>query len=1509
MDDLNPQEQAAPAKAAGRRRWVVRILRAVAWVVAGIVALLLLVCALLYVPPVQRWVVKTACRTASEATGMDIRVGELRLWFPLTLHVGDVLVVSEGDTLADIGRIDVDVRLLPLFRGHVAVDEVVVEQARVNTLDLISALQVEGYIGELRVDGTNVALGEGSVRVEALSLAAADVAIVLPDSVPEEEEEEGEPTEWVVTLEQIALDSVGFHLRMPEDLGVDALLGQASIAGVLDLGSGSYTFADLVATGSSVGLDLNGDTIGAGLDFSHLRLEGVALDIPSVAYSLDGSLTVQIDSMAGRERSGLTVTDVKGQVLMDSTSLTLNPFRLVTAESDADVQLRMDMDAFSVPTAEEPDIVPGQFSAHVSGHFGKGDIAICSGLPLMADILPGDCQVAATVSAEGNMLSLSVPTLMVYIPGHLQIEGEAMLTNVMDTLGGMTLDAYIEAQAPDIDFVKSAAGDAADSFTLPRGMTLSSEIHMAANALSAVAQLSTPQGSAHVEADYGLSDERYKVDATARELLINQFLPLSDTIRLSADIAAAGQGFDFFSTHTAAQADIRISEGQFGAFCLDSLALAATLANGDLQAQLSADNPQMQLAADIASHLPGDTLNAALGLDIRHVDLYAMGLTASPFSLDEEALSLDFRSADSLTQMKAQTGDFEADFHAECHLLDIATRFSDMATDMSEQISRHELNPATLKAYLPSATLQLQAGTDNAVAELLALNGIGYESIGADMLLSPEMGVGGRALVQSLTMEGLLVDTIFVGLKQDSAQFDFHITAACPDQETMPGFHAALDGYLATRSADIHIVYDNLEGQRGIDLGLHATVGADSTLTASLYPEQPVLAYRHFAINDGNYLSLSPGNSLSADVQLTSLEDSCYIAIQAHPAGDIRQDIQLTVQDLDLSQLLTLLPDMPSMGGLINIDAAYHATDENFWVTGTGGVNGLTLDTSPLGDVGSEFAYRPQGTNTHEVMARLTHDGTEVASLAGSYTDSLAGRLDAELSLTELPLSLLNPLLSEQMISLGGALSGQLSAHGPMDALVINGQLLPDSMAATYELYSIGVRFDNQPLTITDSRITFERYNVYGHGTEPMTIDGWCDFADFDAISMDIAVGGKNVQLIDAQKTSKSVLYGTLLGDLFVKVSGPLSDLSVRGLVRLLQASNVTYVMADTPLTIEDRLSDIVTFVDFTAPPDTTLEETRSLLALDMQISVEVEEGATLRAEFSADKQSYVQVQGSGTLQLSSTPEGVMTLLGKYTISDGVMKYALPVIPLKTFEIGEGSYIEFTGEAMNPTLNFKAWEETKAMVSDDSGNRRSVRFLSGLSVTGTLENMELAFTLEAPEDLTVQNELAGMSAEDKNKLAVGLLCTGMYLASSNSNGISANNALNNYLQSEINNIAGKALATTVDVELGMDQSTDDDGSTRTDYSFKFSKRFFSDRLSVVVGGKVSDGSSASGQNGTYIDNVSLEWRLNTAGTRYVKIYHEENYDNLIEGELTENGVSFVYKKKMDNLSELYFWKR
>ena len=75
-----------------------------------------------------------------------------------------------------------------------------------------------------------------------------------------------------------------------------------------------------------------------------------------------------------------------------------------------------------------------------------------------------------------------------------------------------------------------------------------------------------------------------------------------------------------------------------------------------------------------------------------------------------------------------------------------------------------------------------------------------------------------------------------------------------------------------------------------------------------------------------------------------------------------------------------------------------------------------------------------------------------------------------------------------------------------------------------------------------------------------------------------------------------------------------------------------------------------------------------------------------------------------------------------------------------------------------------------------------------------------------------------MSKEERGKLAVTLLTTGMYLADGNTSAFSMNNALSAFLQSQINGIAGNALR-TLDLSFGMDNSTDANGNIYTDYSW------------------------------------------------------------------------------------------
>ena len=135
-------------------------------------------------------------------------------------------------------------------------------------------------------------------------------------------------------------------------------------------------------------------------------------------------------------------------------------------------------------------------------------------------------------------------------------------------------------------------------------------------------------------------------------------------------------------------------------------------------------------------------------------------------------------------------------------------------------------------------------------------------------------------------------------------------------------------------------------------------------------------------------------------------------------------------------------------------------------------------------------------------------------------------------------------------------------------------------------------------------------------------------------------------------------------------------------------------------------------------------------------------------------------------------------------------------------------------------------------------------------------------------------------------------------------GFNMNNALNSFLQSQISNVVGQSM----DVSLGMESVDDVGGGKSTDYNFQFAKRFWNNRFRIVIGGSVSTGSTTQ-KDETFIDNVTIEYRLDDSGTRYVKLFHDKNYESILEGEVTETGLGVVLRKKVTKLGELFIFKK
>lgn len=126
-----------------KQKWI----RWAVWILLTPILLFIILMALLYVPAIQNFLRQEATAYASNATGMDIRIGRIDLRFPLNLLVSDVEVIQQSDTLLSLNSLNVHVQALPLLRGQVEVDAIALHQAEVNSAGVIDGVQIKGTLG------------------------------------------------------------------------------------------------------------------------------------------------------------------------------------------------------------------------------------------------------------------------------------------------------------------------------------------------------------------------------------------------------------------------------------------------------------------------------------------------------------------------------------------------------------------------------------------------------------------------------------------------------------------------------------------------------------------------------------------------------------------------------------------------------------------------------------------------------------------------------------------------------------------------------------------------------------------------------------------------------------------------------------------------------------------------------------------------------------------------------------------------------------------------------------------------------------------------------------------------------------------------------------------------------------------------------------------------------------------------------------------------------------------
>lgn len=1277
-----------------------------------------------------------------------------------------------------------------------------------------------------------------------------------------------------------------------------------------------------------------------GLDMNYLQASAIEIDVDSF-YNRGASITVPLKKLSARERCGI-ILSAYGTFSMDSVLMKASDFRLSTLFSDIHLDAAM-----GIGNLTSDRTLPLHLSASGSVALADAALAFPAMAPVLRQLPSTDMAINADIS--GTSGTLSVNDLSARLPRFATISAKGSVNNPFD-FDNMSGRIGIDCSMTGLNVQKPTLLEAkiAKEINIP-AMTLKGAVNYNPGTVSGNLAMTAAGGRLALKALWKEKRQGYDAELTLDSFPVNAFMPSLGVGEISASLSARGSGLDILSPNTAANISLDIENAEYLQKHYSGITADISLENSHASGSVVSNNEAADFDIDLAAELSRQGYSWDIDGHVNHLDLHALQLTpeansgsvslkstgfmsadakninavATLTSIDWELgerqiyskeASVEFATSDSATSATLTTGDLLARAASPVSLDSLLARIPLATAAIDTAIATKNIDIVALQRSLPQINVELNSGPSNFIAEYLAQTGTSFKSAKAsfsnDSLISISAGV------LSLQAGDTRLDTISFGAVQHGKYLAYK-GAVNNRPGTLDQFaHVNLTGFVADDKVAMLLSQKNISGERGFLLGLNAAM-TDSVATVRFVPYTPTIGYKKWELNKDNFISYNfTTRHIDANLAMNS-GNSIIRIFTEHVDGrpEEQEDLVVSLSDIRIQDWLSISPYAPPVKGNLGADMRIHWNREQLTGNGTVALSDLYYGRDRVGsfDIGVDVSAESNGRLRAE--ASLLVDSIKVITANGVLNDTASATpFMLDFSMIHFPLRIANPFLPKEYASLSGMLNGQMDITGSLTAPIFNGYLDFDSTQVTVGMLGSSFRFSETKIPVDSSVVRFNDFSISALNENPLRVNGTVDLRELSAMKLDLSLKASDMQIVNSTRPKKADVYGKAFIDVDTKVRGGMSLLDVDAKLRLRAPSNITYIMTDAQSALTSQSTgDMVRFVQFADTTAVAAADTvkNNDMALNLNAELTIAQGTTINVDLSTDGKNKVSVLGQGTLDFSMTPFNDSRLTGRFNINGGFVRYTPPLMSEKLFNFKEGSFISFTGDMLNPILNIQAVDRLKANVTQQGQNSRLIDFDVTLSVTNTLQNLNVAFDLSTSDDITVENELASMSPDQRANQAMNLLLYNVYSGpGTKANTNLSGNPLYSFLESQINSWAANNIK-GVDISFGIDQydkTTDGVSQQTTSYSYRVSKTLFNDRFKIIVGGNYStDANSDENFSENLINDIAFEYMLNKSGSMYVRLFRHTGYESILEGEITQTGVGFVLRRKVNSLRDLFRW--
>ncbi|OYQ36140.1 hypothetical protein CHU92_10145 [Flavobacterium cyanobacteriorum] len=1315
--------------------------------------------------------------------------------------------------------------------------------------------------------------------------------------------------------------------------------------------------------------DQNAAPAARGIDYKHLDITGLDLEAKDISYSPD-AIAADIRRFSVRDKSGLDIRELRTRARYGPKGAELSGLYLETPQT-----LLKNHIAVSYPSVESlgKDIGAMAVNASLEGsRVGFKDVLLF--VPGLASTNPFKSNPGAVMQINsrinGKVSDLRIAQLDISGIGSTTLSASGRITGLPDAK-----TAYFDIK---VDELRSSSGDIKQ--LLPAG-ALPANIRLPASLSAKVAfkgRMDNFTANANVASSYGnakvkaLFDrrikgrERYDADVDVADFNVGRLISNDSIGRISMKARVKGTGLN--PETASARLKARVIKAEYNSYTYRELVVDGTVNKGSFNAVADMDDPNIDFDLVANGGFRGKYPNGKIKLNVDIADLNRLNLHAGPLKLrgnvdadiaDSNPDNLNgkvslhhFMFANAEGQFALDSVNITAVSTPEKNSIVLKStianaavegkyKLSELGTALSNTIAKYyNTNPgAQRKQRGPQQfTFSLRVDNDPVLLQLvpqitrlepIAISGR-YNSVGDTLVINGSIP---RLVYGPYTISG---GVLAINTQDEALDYSLTIDEVQSEQFLLP--QTNITGVIRENLLSYRLqILDRKEEEQYLLAGEMRSANGNTEL--SLDPEGLKLNYEPWNIAADNLLRFGR-NGIYADNFVLSSQGGSISLQSASEAANAPLNAKL--ENFEIQTLTNMVQkEELKIGGTINGTAQLRNLGTNPVFVSDLDISAFTISKDTVGDISIKVDNLTANTYTADVA--ITGNGNQVG-LDGTYSaDSRSFNLSMDIE--KLNMASVQAFTFGELEEGSGYLSGRFKVTGTATDPDVNGNLQFNDVAFRVTQLNSYFKSINDNIVINDRGIILDNFTVEDEENNVLDINGSVATTDFKKYGFNLNINAENFRAVNSTAKDNDFYYGNLYLDANLNVKGTSESPVVDGNIRVNEDTKFSVVLPQQDPSIADR-EGIVEFIDqdnMEIQQRLKMEETlnsSNVKGMNVSVAIEIVKEAELNLIIDKGNGDFLQLRGEAQLTGGIDTSGKTTLTGRYEFTEGAYQMTFNFIKRK-FDIREGSYILWTGEPTEATVNITAVYRTETspidLVEDQLGAvsptvrntyKQRIPFEALLKINGELLKPELSFDIVLPEgNYNVATEILNTTRtkleqirqqpSELNKQVFALLLLNRFIGENpfasegggdNAESI-ARQSVSKILSQQLNNLAADLIQ---GVELNFDLESTEDYTTgemqnRTDLNVGVSKQLFDDRLKVTVGSSFGlEGPQQSNEQSTNIaGDVSADYQLTRDGRYIVRAYRKNDYQVALQGQVIETGVAFIITMDYNKFRELF----